>query len=116
MQHELAPPTMHAAILKASSVQHRSIRALHVKMTSLFVLWILFLKESLCSQTVGSENLHIMLMVSNSTRFNTSGVAVVFDQALKRINSDPSLLNGYDLNLSVIIDDKVSIFLTVSFL
>ena len=75
-----------------------------------FVLWILFIKESLSSQTVGSENLYIMLMVSNSTRFNTSGVAVVFDQAIKRINSDPSLLNGYELNLSVIIDDKVSIF------
>ena len=101
---------MHAAILKAYSVQYRSIRALCVKMISLFVLWILFLKESLCSQTVESENLYIMLMVSNSTRFNTSGVAVAFNQALERINSDPSLLNGYELNLSVIIDNKVSIF------
>ena len=111
MHHELAPPTiMHAAILKAYSVQYRSIRALCVKMISLFVLWILFLKESLCSQTVESENLYIMLMVSNSTRFNTSGVAVAFNQALERINSDPSLLNGYELNLSVIIDNKVSIF------
>ena len=26
---------------------------------------------------------------------------------LKRINSDPSLLNGYELNFSMIIDDKV---------
>ena len=52
-----------------------------------------------------------MLMVSNSARFNTSGAAVAFDQALKRTNSDPSLLNGYELNLSVIIDDKVPTFI-----
>ena len=51
-------------------------------------------------------------MVSSSARFNTSRAAVAFDLALKRINSEPSLLNGYQLNLSTLIDDKVRILFT----
>ena len=50
-------------------------------------------------------------MVSDSARFNTSGAAVGFDLALNRINREPSLLSGYDLTLSGIVDDKVCCFL-----
>ena len=72
------------------------------------VLWIIFSRAFVCSQAAGG-NLSILLMVSNSERFNTSGAAVAFDLALKRINKEHSLLSGYELNLSGLIDDKVSI-------
>ena len=73
-----------------------------------FVLWILScLSAFVSSQSTGSANLSILLMVSNSARFNSSEAAVFFDQALERINKEPSLLNGYELNLSGLIDDKV---------
>ena len=92
-----------------STVLHIKTRVLHLyaKMWTPSFTWILFSELLLCFQTAESNDLSVLLMVSNSARFNTSGAAVAFDLALKQINSEPSLLNGYKLNLSMIIDDKV---------
>ena len=69
----------------------------------LVVLSILFF----CSQATGAENLSILLIVSNSVRFNTSGALEVFELALERINREPSLLSGYELNSLQYTDNKV---------
>ena len=83
-------------------------------MFRLLSLWSIFTSLLVCSQAAaGLENLSILLMVSDSARFNTSGAAVGFDVALNRINREPSLLSGYDLTLSNIVDDKVCYFLQV---
>ena len=77
----------------------------------LISLWSIFTSLLVCSRAVGLGNLSILLIVSDSARFNTSGAAIGFDLALNRINREPSLLSGYDLTVSSIVDDKVCYFL-----
>ena len=64
---------------------------------------------SVCSRATAGGNLSILVMVSNSERFNTSGAAAAFDLAMKRINNEQSILNGYELNSAMLVDDKVQL-------
>ena len=71
-----------------------------------FTVWIFLGGLFVCSRATAGGNLSILVMVSNSERFNTSGAAAAFDLAMKRINNEQSILNGYELN-SMLVDDKV---------
>ena len=54
------------------------------------------------------HELHVLLMTSSSQRFNSSGAESAVRQALYRVNTDTSILPGYQVQLTVS-DSKVSV-------
>ena len=57
-----------------------------------------------------AEPLHFVLMVSSTPTLNTSGVLSAVDQALDLVGNDATLLSGYTLQHSRILDVQVMIF------
>ena len=61
-----------------------------------------------CTQTRGSTStLEFLFMTSFGEAFNSSGSAVGMMMALDRINSNTSILAGYNLTYSAIVDSQV---------
>ena len=106
--YSFLPLTKAAAQLESASASSVCVAEMFRLLIS---LWSIFTSLLVCSRAVGLGNLSILLIVSDSARFNTSGAAIGFDLALNRINREPSLLSGYDLTVSSIVDDKVCYFL-----
>ena len=55
----------------------------------------------------GDFNASILLMVSTSARFNSSGAVNAVEFALERIREDESVLKGLTLQVSNVTDSKV---------
>ena len=55
----------------------------------------------------GNFNASILLMVSTSARFNSSGAVNAVELALERIRDDESVLKGLTLQVSNVTDSKV---------
>ena len=73
------------------------------------LIFVLLSSLFFCSKVAeGTRNLSVLLMVSKSPQFNSSGSVEASELALKQINKDPSLLSGYELNISQSVDDMVS--------
>ena len=60
------------------------------------------------------EPLYFALMVSSAPSLNTSGVLSAVDQALEVVHNDTTLLSGYRLQHSRILDTQVTIFIYIS--
>ena len=61
-----------------------------------------------CTQTRGSTStLEFLFMTSFGEAFNSSGSAVGMMMALDRINSNTSILAGYNLTYSAVVDTQV---------
>ena len=58
-------------------------------------------------EPAASEPLYFALMVSGAPTLNTSGVLFAVDQALELVGNDFTLLSGYSLQHSGILDTQV---------
>ena len=63
---------------------------------------------SLCTGSATDQPLYFSLIVSSVPTINTSGIVSAVDQALKLINSDITVLPGYCLQYTHVLDTQVS--------
>ena len=62
-----------------------------------------------CSRANADRQLYFSLMVSGAAGLNTSAVVPAVDQELHDINSDPTILAGYILHYTGVLETKVCI-------
>ena len=53
------------------------------------------------------RKLHVLLMTSSSQRFNSSGAETAVRQAQGRVNTETTILPGYELHVASVRDTKV---------
>ena len=59
-----------------------------------------------------AEVLHVLFMRSSSPRFNSSAAGNAVQAALDDVNSNQSLLQGYELQVAELLDTQVSTSIT----
>ena len=73
---------------------------------ALFCYSVAYVTAVVASSEQGFE-LHVLLMTSTSQRFNSSGAKSAVQLAVDRINSDMSILPGYELDVAGVRNTKV---------
>ena len=72
--------------------------------------WLLplLIALSLCTSSATDQPVNFSLIVSSAPTINTSGIVSAIDQVLERINSDTTILPGYCLQYTQVLDTQVS--------
>ena len=95
-----------ALILSVHLAQRRSMHQI-VNMCMFLRLFLFVWLDSQADANAGDFNASILLMVSTSARFNSSGAVNAVEFALERIREDESVLKGLTLQVSNVTDSKV---------
>ena len=69
----------------------------------------LLIALSLCTSSDTDQPVYFSLIVSSTPTINTSGIVSAVDQVLELINSDTTILPGYCLKYTQVLDTQVSI-------
>ena len=83
-----------------------------VSVVAFFCYSVAYVTVVVANSEQGSE-LHILLMTSSSQRFNSSGAESAVQLAVDRINSDTSILPGYELDVAGVRNTKVNTLCTI---
>lgn len=84
-----------------------SLRKLAVFARLITSLELVIVGAKLGAASDGDEPMYFSLMVSSAPTLNTSGIASAVDEALKLVHKDATLLPGYSLQYSQVLDSQV---------
>ena len=71
-------------------------------------LFLLLIALNLCTNSATDQPVYFSLIVSSAPTINTSGIVSAVDQVLELINSDTTILPGYCLQYTPVLDTQVS--------